>query len=123
MQHRKGHSLLWNLYLYDAHCSDPRDTIYALRGMSCDGTCIEVDYTKPAESVSAELAAFYGDPWSRRPHHVKGTPSWVPNGMASMRDESPLSAYFIRRFRGEDASRSYRGPASMTRNDAPHIEG
>lgn len=54
---QQNRSLFLNLFDFASKkCSDDRDIVYALRGVSCDGRHLEVDYTKDTTTTYTTLA-------------------------------------------------------------------
>ncbi|KAL0930042.1 ankyrin repeat and SAM domain containing protein 6 [Colletotrichum truncatum] len=52
-------TLLWRFR--DCQASDPRDRLYALRGLASDGKRFEADYTKTEEAVMRDVVAYLFD--------------------------------------------------------------
>ena len=82
--------LLANLIEFDlAECSDPRDRIYALLGVSSDGGEFKVDYTLSAKALYLQVATYYIEHGRAATILLRGTckdaetakllPSWCPD--------------------------------------------
>lgn len=95
-------TLLQNLFRYgDTQCSEPRDHIYALLGISNDISWLTTDYNQDVESLYTAVAEYYVKTGSQVAvltlatvkRASKGLPSWVPDWREPWRcDRSAMHA-------------------------------